>query len=95
MAQLPDGRIVVLNRTLEPPLHLFRVIVSIIEPFAIKPGGHVHSRVIARFDPPLVTDNYEALAITTEHGVPIFWIMSDDNYMDFQRTYLLKFAFKE
>ncbi len=95
MGQLPDGRIVVLNRTFDAPLYLFRVIVSIIEPFAVKPGGHVKSRVIARFDPPVVTDNYEALTITTEHGVPIFWIMSDDNYMDFQRTYLLKFAFKD
>ncbi len=94
MAQLPDGRLVVLNRTFDPPLHLFRVVVSVIAPFQPKPGAHVSGKVIARFDPPVASDNYEALAITTEHGVSILWIMSDDNYTDFQRTYLLKFAFK-
>ncbi len=94
MAQLPDGRIVVLNRVFTPPGHLFRVIVSLMEPFAVKAGAHVKSRVLARFDPPVVNDNFEALAITTEQGVPILWIMSDDNYMDFQRTFLLKFAFR-
>jgi hypothetical protein len=94
LACLPDGRLIVLNRTFEPPLHGFRVIVSVIEPFAVKASGHVPSRIIAQFDSPLVTDNYEALAITVEHGLPIIWIMSDDNYMDFQKTYLLKFAFK-
>ena len=94
MAQLPDGRLLVLNRDFTPPEHGFSVIVSIIDPFVVKTGEHVKSHVIARFAPPLVTDNYEALAITVEHSTPMLWIMSDDNYMDFQRTYLLKFAFR-
>jgi len=61
MARLPDGRLVVLNRVFTPPRHLFRTIVSLIEPFAVKAGAHIKPKVLARFDPPLITYNFEAL----------------------------------
>jgi len=48
--------------------------------------------VIARFEPPVTSDNYEGLSVTIENGRPIIWIVSDDNYSLWQRTLLLKFA---
>ena len=55
----------------------------------------LEGRELAHFQPPVTTDNYEALSVAEEDGRPIVWIASDDNFMGFQRTLLLKFALAE
>ncbi|WNO54747.1 esterase-like activity of phytase family protein [Stakelama saccharophila] len=91
MTVLPDGRIVVLNRTVRLPSLQFPVKVTLIDPAAIGPGRLVRGRVIATFASPVIDDNYEAIAATREGDATILWIASDDNLSALQRTLLLKF----
>lgn len=90
-AQLPDGRILVLNRRFALP-ELFTTVVVALEPRTIKPGATVSGTPIASFAPPLLSDNFEGLAVTVEAGRPYLWMISDDNQLSWQSTYLLKFV---
>ncbi len=91
MAQLPDGRILVLNRRFALS-SLFTAKLVLLDPAPLRAGTILKGRVIADFAPPVLADNFEGLAVTTENGRPVIWIVSDDNYMRWQRTLLLKFA---
>ncbi|MEC3910216.1 esterase-like activity of phytase family protein [Sphingobium sp. CR2-8] len=92
---LDDRHLLVLNRrlTLE---RLFTTTIAIIDlPERLEPGAELKARILARLAPPLLTDNFEGLAVSREKGRPIVWIVSDDNHEFFQRTLLLKFAMDE
>lgn len=93
-AQLPDGRVLVLNRRFRP-WSLFTSAITIIDPAQFAVGKVVEGPVIARFARPLVSDNFEGLSVTREGGRTIVWMISDDNAMTWQATYLLKFALDE
>jgi hypothetical protein len=88
--ELPDGRIIVLNRGFKAPFN-WSAVLTLIDPKAIRQGAVVAGREIARFAEPLTTDNYEALAITREDGATILWMASDDNQSILQRSLLMKF----
>jgi hypothetical protein len=90
-AQLPDGRILVLNRKFSLAT-LFTSALVVIDPTAINSAAPVTGSVIARLKSPTVHDNFEGVEVSVERGRPIIWIMSDDNFMTWQATYLLKFA---
>lgn len=90
-AQLPDGRILVLNRKFALA-DRFTSVLTIVDPGALDSDKPVSGPVIARFAPPALHDNFEGLAVTVENGRPIIWMLSDDNFMSWQETYLLKFA---
>ena len=91
VAALPDGRILVLNRRFTL-FSLFTAKLVLLPPIAIDARGTLSGRTIARFSSPIIADNYEGLAVTTENGRPIIWLNSDNNFMRWQRTLLLKFA---
>jgi len=88
-AELPDGRVLVLNRRFSIA-DLFTTALTIIDPATFAPGTVVTGVEVARLAPPLLHDNFEGVAVTTEHGAPIVWLVSDDNSMSWQATYLLK-----
>lgn len=88
--ELPDGRLIVLNRHFSLR-HGFTVIVTIIDPAAIRPGARVRGVAIARFAGDVLHDNYEGIAVARDGGRPVLWIVSDDNQSDFQQTLLLEF----
>lgn len=90
-AQLPDGRILVLNRRISVP-ELFTAVIVAIDPSTIGAGATLEGTIIARFAPPVLSDNYEGLAVTVEAGRPFLWMISDDNQLSWESTYLLKFA---
>lgn len=90
-AQLPDGRILVLNRRFSFA-GLFETIVTITDLAQIDRGGPVTAVPIARLAAPTLHDNFEGLAVTVEKGRPIVWMISDDNFLSWQGSYLLKFA---
>ncbi|MBW4330972.1 esterase-like activity of phytase family protein [Stakelama sp. CBK3Z-3] len=91
MAQLPDGRLLVLNRRLS--LHGgFSAKLTLIDLDRVQPGRMVSGSVIATLAKPALHDNFEALAVTHEKGRIVVWIASDDNQSLFEKTYLLKFA---
>ena len=90
-AQLPDGRILVLNRRFDVA-DLFTTVLVAIDPAALDSGRPIQGMSLARLAPPTLHDNFEGLAVTVENGRPIIWMISDDNFMSWQGSYLLKFA---
>jgi hypothetical protein len=90
-AELPDGRVLLLNRRFAP-LDGFAAVVTMIDPRAIAPGAVLAGEEIARLSPPLSLDNMEGLAVTEEAGQVMVWLVSDDNFSPFERTLLMKFA---
>lgn len=89
-AELPDGRLVVLNRRFGFP-DLFTARVTLIDLKGLRPGKVVRGQEIAALVPPLLHDNYEAIAVTQEAGGTMLWIASDDNQEGWEWSLLLKF----
>jgi hypothetical protein len=89
-AQLPDGRLLILNRRFALT-SLFTAQLVLVDKPDFRAGAVLSGRVIARFEPPVITDNFEGISATVENGRTIIWIVSDDNYMRWERTLLLKF----
>lgn len=89
-AELPDGRLLILNRRFSIAGSFTAKLVIAALPSA---GQTVSGRIIATLKSPVTVDNMEALSVTTEAGRTIVWIASDDNFSQpLQRTLLLKFA---
>lgn len=88
-----DARhLLVLNRRLTLQ-DLFTATIAIVElPERLSEGALLKARTLARLAPPLLSDNFEGIAVTRERGKPVAWIISDDNHEFFQRTLLLKFG---
>ncbi|RDC61209.1 hypothetical protein HME9302_02428 [Alteripontixanthobacter maritimus] len=92
--QLPDGPVLVLVRRVDwglPPR--FATALVLADPTEIEAGKAWRGQVVARFDPPLPTDNFEGLALSPEPAPgdrPILWMISDDNGGEFQRTLLYR-----
>jgi len=91
MAQLPDGRVLVLMRRLRWPMPArFAAKLALADPAEIAPGRLWRSREIADLDAgPLATDNFEGLAVMPgKDGAVTVWLISDDNSAVTQRTLL-------
>lgn len=88
--ELPDGRVLVLNRQFATPF-TWSAILTLIDRRAMIPGAIVQGREIARFASPLTVDNFEGLAVTREGAATILWMVSDDNQFVLERTLLMKF----
>lgn len=91
---LDERHLLVLNRrvTLQ---NLFTAVLAIVElPARPRSGNLLQAHSLARLAPPLLADNFEALAVNHEGARTIVWIASDDNHEFFQRTLLLKFALR-
>jgi hypothetical protein len=89
-AQLPDGRLLVINRRFEPPAY-FSARLSLLDPIPAQARGIISGKTIAKFGRPGLTSNFEGVAVSNEGGRTFIWIISDDNYMWIEHTYLLKF----
>ncbi len=89
-AQLPDGRILVLHRNFKPPFR-FRAKLAILDALPAHPDKPLVGRVVASLDEKGLTDNFEGVAVSQADGHTYIWLVSDDNYLWLQRTYLLKF----
>ncbi|WP_375429211.1 esterase-like activity of phytase family protein [uncultured Sphingomonas sp.] len=90
MAELPDGRLLVLERGFVPPFR-WRTRIALVARGAVRAEATVRGRTVARLVPPIVTENFEGLAVTREGGATVVWLVSDDNRLPIQRTLLLKF----
>jgi hypothetical protein len=93
IAQLPDGRVLILLRTFRlglPPR--FPGKIAIADPALIRAGGVWQAKVLTDLDTPLPSDNFEGLAVVPQRdGGAVVWVISDDNRSPLQRTLLLKF----
>ena len=88
--QLPDGRIVLLNRAIGFPSG-FTAKVSLLNPDSIGRNSVLSADVIASLAPPLLVDNMEGIAVTGDGDKLFLWLISDNNFTLFQRTILMKF----
>ena len=94
MAQLPDGRLLVLMRRLVWPMpQRFAGRIAIADPAGIRPGKPWKVREVARIASNLPIDNFEGLAVVPDRsGRLTVWIISDDNYSNLQSTILWKLS---
>lgn len=90
-AQLPDGRVLVLNRYFSV-LDGVAAALVMFDPRDIRPGQIVPSHLVAMLAPPLNIDNMEALAVERRDGKTIVWIASDDNFNPLQQNLLFEFS---
>lgn len=90
VAELPDGRLLVLNRRLSVP-GLFTAKLCVLDVRGVPAGARVRGVEIASLERPLLHDNFEALAVTREGTDTIVWIASDDNGQFWEQSLLLKF----
>jgi hypothetical protein len=90
-SQLPDGRLLLLERRIGFP-EGFTAKLLILEPEKIGRDLTVSGEVIATLAPPLLVDNMEGLAITQEQDRTMVWLVSDNNFNAIQRTLLMKFT---
>ncbi len=90
ITQLPDGRLLVLERALFLPFRWANRLM-LVDPAALRPGALVPARLLATLAAPLVHDNFEGVAAVREGADTVIWLVSDDNWLPIQTTYLLKF----
>lgn len=89
--QLPDGRLLVLTRRTRLK-DFFTTGIELLDIRGVRPDQSLRGRTLARLAPPTLHDNFEAMALTREHGRLILWLATDDNQSMLQRSLLLKFA---
>ena len=97
MAQLPDGRVLILVRQLVWPVPArFAIKILIADPAEIAPGKVWQARELADLSDPWPVDNYEGLAIERQaDGSLVAWLISDENGAATQRVLLLKLRIDE
>ena len=70
--------------------------ISIAPGRDIAPGVIFKTRELAELSPPLVSDNFEGIAVRRSgDGETMIYIISDDNFHDLQRNLLLMFSLAE
>ncbi len=89
--ELPDGRILLLNRRISFP-DGFSAKLTVLNPDDIEQNAPIKGRTIATLKAPLLVDNMEGITLTREGEKIIVWMVSDNNFNIFQRTLLMKFA---
>lgn len=92
--QLPDGRLLILNRWVGLP-NGFAAKLALVDTDSIEKGAAVSGQVIATLSSPLLVDNMEGIAISRDGANVIVWLISDNNFSIFQRTLLMKFRLSE
>lgn len=92
--ELPDGRLLVLYR-LFSVRQWFKSRLMIVDLTELGPGKTLAPVEVARLESPLLTDNFEALAVEQQKRRTIIWLASDDNFWPLQQSYLLKFSLKD
>lgn len=96
MAELPDGRVlIVMRHLLWPAPARFAAKMMLADPARIVAGQPWTAIELADLSAPLPVDNFEALAIEPRaDGLITAWLMSDDNEAVSQRTLLWQLQFR-
>jgi len=97
MAQLPDGRVLLLFRRLRL-LTGWHTTIAVADPAQIRAGRLWRSRTIARLERPGISENFEAIAVEPSAGAGgdlAIWIVADDNQTDLQQSLLVRLVWRE
>ena len=92
VAQLPDGRLLILVRGVRAWFPPFKAALLLADPATIRAGESLRWTLLASLDDAAPSENYEAIAVepAAREGDIRIWIASDDNYAALQRTLLLE-----
>lgn len=91
-AALPDGGAVVLERRVSL-LGGWSTRIVRIPANALRAGAVINGEELARLERPMLNDNFEGIATRPgPNGETLIYIVSDDNFSGFQRTYLALFS---
>lgn len=94
MAQLPDGRVLMLLRDLELAFPSFVSLLAIADPPPLTGEGPWSGEVVLTFDGLIPRENYEGMTLREEDdGTVSVWVIADDNQSIMQRTLLVKLIF--
>lgn len=94
IARLAGGDLLVVERRFNPFTSFGSRLVR-LSAAAVVPGAHLEGAELARIEWPLLTENYEALAVAPAPGGGAYvYLASDDNFNAFQSTLLLQFRLK-
>ena len=86
-----EGRALVLLRKLVWSVPVsFDTAIALVDIDERDSGGNLSARLLAEFGERIPRDNYEGIAVTEDADGTHVWLISDDNFMSFQRTLLLK-----
>lgn len=85
------NRLLVINRRVTV-LDGFTAVLALVDISRVDRDDFLRPVEIARFAPPVLSDNFEALAVEKRGRTTLLWIASDDNHEFFQRSLLMKFA---
>ncbi|WP_295529700.1 esterase-like activity of phytase family protein [Novosphingobium sp. Chol11] len=94
LAQMPDGRVLVLGRSLLA--HGFSSTISVFDPGELRAGKMLMPRLIAKIARHGLRENFEGMtSVRDADGSIAVWLISDSNKMVLaQRTLLLKLRLK-
>ena len=94
VAELPDGRVLLLMRSLAWDMPPFAGLIAIAPAPPSQSDARWEAEVALRFDAILPPENYEGLAVRRQaDGTIAVWVISDDNLSALQRTLLVKLTF--
>jgi hypothetical protein len=89
-AALKNGDVLVLERRYVP-FGILSSRVTMIDAKTIQPGARLSGQELLKIEQPLVTENFEGLAVQETAKGTMIYLVSDDNYNPFQQTLLLHF----
>lgn len=93
MAELPDGRVMIVLRATGWHLPIFESLLAVADPATIEPDSDWQVTVLTRIEDFLPRDNYEAIAIEpADDGQVTVWLASDDNKSAFQQSLVAKLS---
>jgi Esterase-like activity of phytase len=94
MAQLPDGRLVVVLRRVALHVPVFECRLVLLDIADWQPGGVLQPQPLVQLEDLVPRDNWEAVAVEPGTGGAVnLWLASDDNRSAFQRSLLARLRF--
>ena len=94
LAQLPDGRVLLLMRKVAVGFPPFDTLIAIGEPPASGEGAPWSPAIAVRLEGHVPRENYEGMTVrAAPDGRIAVWIISDDNFSVIQRSLLVKLRF--
>jgi hypothetical protein len=87
-ATLGDGRVLLLHRNVDP-WQWFTSTLAIGDPAAIRAGAAWTARPLAALGSPVLSENFEAMALAPHPRGLSIWLASDDNFSPLQQSLLV------
>jgi hypothetical protein len=90
---MPTDDLAVLERAYNPNRGITGIRIAHVRTQDLRKGAKLTGEVLADLKPPLTLDNFEGIACRADaDGRSLFYLVSDDNFSEQQRTLLLLFA---